>query len=76
MRLGTVLAVGLLLLAALNLVVIALLGRSGEARAPVLAVLAAAVAIVDMVVVLLLLRPWWPGRQERLARRAGRDGTP
>ena len=86
-RLGAALAVGLLLLAALNLAIIAQLARQGEVLAPVLVILAAAVAIVDMAVALVLPRPWWPGwgedatmsrleqrRQERLGRRAEREG--
>ena len=88
-RLVAVPAAGLLLLAALNLAIIARLAWWGEGLTTVLVVLAVAVAIVDMAIVLLLLRPWWPARgegatmgraeqrrQERLARRAEREGTP
>ena len=87
-RLDTVAAVGLLLLAALNLAIIAQLAWWGEGLAAVLVILAVAVAVIDMAVVLLLLRPWWPGRgeravasrlerrrQERLGRHAERDGA-
>ena len=61
-RLGTVPAVGLLLLVALNLAIIAQLAWRDEVLATVLVVLAAAVAILDLAVALLLVRTWWPGR--------------
>ena len=86
-RLGTVQAVGLLLLAALNLAVIAQLAWLGGNLGRALVGLALAVAVADVAVALLLVRPWWLGwgegttmsrleqrRQERLARRAEREG--
>ena len=87
-RLGTMSAVSVLLLVALNLALIGQLMWPREDLGRALVGLALAVAILDLAVALLLVRPWWPGRgegatknraeqrrQERLARRAERDGA-
>ena len=84
---GTLSAVGLLLLVALNLALIGQLMWPPEDVGRALVALALAVAMFDLAVALLLVRPWWPGRaegatmsraeqrrQERLARRAERGG--
>ena len=86
--LGTVPAVGLLLLAALNLGIIAHLAWPGGTLGRAVVGLVLAMVAADVAVVLLLLRPWWPGwgeraavsrveqrRQERLARRAKGGGA-
>ena len=87
-RLGMVPAVGLLLLAALNLGIIAHLAWPGGTLGRAVVGLVLAVVVADVAAVLLLLRPWWPGRgeraavsrveqrrQERLARRAKGGGA-
>ena len=86
--LGTVPAVGLLLLAAINLGTIGHLAWSDAALGRAAVGLVLAMVAADVAAVLLLLRPWWPGRggraavsrveqrrQERLARRAKGGGT-
>ena len=85
LHLGTLVAVGRLLLVALNLAVIAQLAWLGGELGRTVVGLALAVAIADVAAALFLLRPSWPGRsdgvamsraeqrrQERLARRAER----
>ena len=62
--LGIAPAVGLLLLVALNLAMIAQLVRPGGEIGRALVVLAVAVATLDLAVTLVLVRPWWPGRGE------------
>ena len=61
LALGAAPAVGLLLLAALNLALIGQLAWQGRDIGRAAVVLALAVVILDLAVALVLVRPWWPG---------------